>query len=99
MTRHGAGSFESECNKAEINSLMEDKTNVPNPYQGSIRYGLLDTNELAERIKADIDSIGGNDYETSLAVTHINEFENKSLLNLNVKYLSYKETREMRVIV
>lgn len=95
MTRHGAGSFESECNKAEINSLMEDKTNVPNPYQGSIRYGLLDTKALAERIKADINSIGGNRYETSLAVTHMNEFENKELLNLNVKYLSYKETREL----
>lgn len=95
MTRHGAGNFESECNKAEINSLMEDKTNVPNPYQGSIRYGLLDTSELTERIKADINSIGGNSYEVSLAVTHINEFENKELLNLNVKYLSYKETREL----
>lgn len=99
MTRHGAGNFEGECNKAEINSLMEDKTNVPNPYQGSIRYGLLDTSELAERIKADINSIGGNSYEVSLAVTHINEFENKELLNLNVKYLSYKETRELRVIL
>ena len=99
MTRHGAGNFESECNKAEINGLMEDKTNVPNPYQGSIRYGLLDTKELEERIKADIESIGGNDYETSLAVTHINEFENKELLNLNVKYLSYKETREMGVLL
>lgn len=95
MTRHGAGNFESECNKAEINSLMEDKTNVPNPYQGSIRYGLLDTSELVERIEADINSIGGNSYEVSLAVTHINEFENKELLNLNVKYLSYKETREL----
>lgn len=95
MTRHGAGSFESECNKAEINSLIEDKTNVPNPYQGSIRYGLLDAKALAERIKADINSIGENGYETSLAVTHMNEFENKELLNLNVKYLSYKETREL----
>lgn len=95
MTRHGAGNFESECNKAEINSLMEDKTNVPNPYQGSIRYGLLNVSELEERIKTDINSIGGNSYEVSLAVTHINEFENKELLNLNVKYLSYKETREL----
>lgn len=95
MTRHGAGAFESECNKAIINGLMEDKTNVPNPYQGSIRYGLLDVTELVERIKADIDSIGGDDYEVSLAVTHINEFEHKRLLNLDAKYLSYKETREL----
>lgn len=98
MTRHGAGNFESECNKAEINSLMEDKTNVPNPYQGSIRYGWLNVSELAKRIKADINSIEANDYEVSLAVTHINEFNNKELLNMsdvNVKYLSCNETREL----
>ena len=98
MTRHGAGDFESECNKAEINSLMEDRTNVPNQYQGSIRYGWLNVNELVERIKADIRFTGKSGYEVSLAVTHINEFENKDLLNmseLNVKYLSCKETREM----
>jgi adenylosuccinate synthase len=98
MTRHGVGNFESECNKAEINSLMEDRTNVPNQYQGSIRYGWLNVNELIERIKADIRFTGKSGYEVSVAVTHINEFENKELLNmseLNVKYLSCKETRKM----
>lgn len=98
MTRHGAGDFESECDKAEINSSMEDKTNVPNPYQGSIRYGFLDVNKLVERINTDINSIGDNSYKVSLAVTHINEFENNELLSLNnfdAKYLSYKESREI----
>lgn len=98
MTRHGAGDFSSECDKAEINSSMEDKTNVPNPCQGSIRYGFLDANELVERINADMSSIGDNSYKVSLAVTHINEFENNELLNLNgfdAKYLSYKENREV----
>ena len=95
MTKHGAGEFECECDKSEINAHIEDKTNITNPYQGTIRYGRLDVDELVERIKEDIGSI---DYNVSLAVTHINEFENKELLNLtelNVKYLSYEETRKL----
>lgn len=95
LTRHGAGAFDGECDKSEINGSMKDKTNVPNPYQGSIRYGKLDVNELVNRIKKDI---GEHSYNVSLAVTHLNEFENKELLTLkelNVKYLSYKETREL----
>lgn len=95
MTKHGAGDFECECDKSEINAHIEDKTNITNPYQGTIRYGRLDVNGLVERIKEDIGSI---DYNVSLAVTHINEFENKELLNLtelNVKYLSYEETRKL----
>ena len=95
MTKHGAGDFECECDKSEINAHIEDKTNITNPYQGTIRYGRLDVDGLVERIKEDIGSI---DYNVSLAVTHINEFENKELLNLtelNVKYLSYEETRKL----
>lgn len=95
MTKHGAGDFECECDKSEINAHIEDKTNITNPYQGTIRYGRLDVDELVERIKEDIGSIN---YNVSLAVTHINEFKNKELLNLtelNVKYLSYEETRKL----
>ena len=95
MTKHGAGDSECECDKSEINAHIEDKTNITNPYQGTIRYGRLDVDGLVERIKEDIGSI---DYNVSLAVTHINEFENKELLNLtelNVKYLSYEETRKL----
>lgn len=95
MTKHGAGDFECECDKSEINAYIEDKTNITNPYQGTIRYGRLDVDELVKRIKEDIGSIN---YNVSLAVTHINEFKNKELLNLtelNVKYLSYEETRKL----
>ena len=95
MTKHGAGDFECECDKSEININIDDKTNITNQYQGSIRYGHLDVGELAQRIKEDIGDIG---YDVSLAVTHVNEFKNEKLLNLtdiNVKYLSYEETRKL----
>jgi len=38
MTRHGAGRLDYECSKEEINPQMTDLTNLPNPWQGSLRY-------------------------------------------------------------
>jgi adenylosuccinate synthase len=99
LTRHGAGKFEEECDKSEINAKMEDKTNVPNPYQGSIRYGKLDVSSLLNRIQNDIDSVEGCNYNISLAITHLNEYENKILLSQNrfeKVYLSNNETRKMK---
>lgn len=72
MTRHGAGKFPSECDKSQINPCMIDKTNVPNPHQDSLRYGMLDIRELCKRCTNDI----GN-YQVqkkSIAITHCNEF-------------------------
>lgn len=72
LTRHGAGRFDEECSKDIINASMEDYTNVPNPYQGAIRYGWLDVKDLLKRIKDDISSVDV-DYKVSLAITHANE--------------------------
>lgn len=74
LTRHGAGPFEGECHKNEINPHMTDMTNVPNGYQGTLRYGRLDVKKLRERISADFakfSSVPGA--QMSLAVTHLNE--------------------------
>lgn len=98
LTRHGAGRFDEECNKSEINALMEDKTNVPNPYQGSMRYGKLNTNSLFERIKADMNTVSDANYHMSLAITHINECDNEELLTqtkAETTYYSYDETRNV----
>ena len=75
MTRHGAGRFDTECSKDEINSNMVDLTNVPNEFQGTLRYGKLDLNDLKNRIEKDFDSNrGGLNIKKSLAITHINEY-------------------------
>ena len=66
MTRHGNGPFPTECKKEDINHLMNDKTNVTNPWQGSLRYGRMDWKSAEKRIE----KFG----KTSLAVTHINEY-------------------------
>lgn len=78
MTRHGAGRFESECNKAEISDNLVDFTNVPNPFQDTIRYGKLDITLLLESIKNDLFHIPQNiNYITSLMITHTNETNSK----------------------
>lgn len=67
MTRHGAGRFDTECEKKEINPRITDLTNIPNPYQDTIRYGTLDLVDLKERI---VNDSKGYAVKKSLAVTH-----------------------------
>lgn len=72
MTRHGAGRFDSECEKSVINPNMVDMTNVPNPYQDSLRYGTLDISDLKARVLKDLN---GADVKKSIVFTHFNEYE------------------------
>ena len=57
LTRHGAGPFPEECGKDEINPDMRDLTNVPNPHQGTLRYGRLDEKAFIRRIREDFDRL------------------------------------------
>ena len=76
MTRHGAGRFDSECKKEELNPDMQDLTNVPNPHQDSLRYGHLDLEHLLKRIYYDVIGFSGErNIKTSIAVTHVNEYD------------------------
>ncbi|MBE5779532.1 MAG: adenylosuccinate synthetase [Clostridiales bacterium] len=75
LTRHGAGPFPTECPKESINPHMEDRTNVPNPHQQSLRYGLFDAQAVLERTSADtmrsrqvIPAL-----HTTILITHLNE--------------------------
>ena len=81
MTRHGAGRFDTECKKSDINEKIIDLTNVPNPYQDSIRYGTLDLSDLRRRIDMDLN---GRDIKKSIAITHCNEYavDGKELENI-----------------
>ena len=77
LTRHGAGPFAEECEKEEINADMVDLTNVPNPHQGTIRYGRLEEKALLKRVREDFDSVQLPKkcrIRRTLAVTHKNEY-------------------------
>ena len=71
LTRHGAGKFPGECDKSLINPFMFDKTNVPNPHQDTLRYGLLDIDQLHKRC---IDDLSDFKCKKSIAFTHTNEY-------------------------
>lgn len=68
ITRHGAGDFPEQDDTIEH---FEDLTNQPNDWQGSLRYGKLDINELLYRV--DDDACG---YPYKLVMTHVNELPN-----------------------
>lgn len=52
ITRHGAGPILHERTKEEIGDI-EDKTNLPNDWQGTLRFGLLDIDQTANAILND----------------------------------------------
>ena len=81
LTRHGAGKFLSECPKNWINEYMYDRTNVPNPFQDTLRYGTLDLGELYSRCSNDVEDFGN---QKLLALTHCNEcdWDNEELAEL-----------------
>ena len=107
-TRHGKGQIglwsNCECDKDDINPRMFDATNVPNPNQGTLRYGKIDELEAkAIAARAVNDSISPFfDVTTSMVVTHCNEYMNDYLIdaandqNLNL-YVSYDETNIRKV--
>lgn len=74
MTRHGAGDFITESKSSTFSGLV-DKTNISNPFQGSLRYGDLNTKGLFERVRADSENASRKltNIKTSVIFTHINE--------------------------
>jgi len=82
LTRHGSGPFPEYDSSMKFN----DATNVYNDYQGSIRFGKLNVEELVERVKAD--SMGAK--EVNIVATHMNELENEELREVS-KLVSYED--------
>lgn len=76
LTRHGVGPLEETAKKAEINTTMVDKTNMPNEFQGALRFGYLEDKEQAKRIKKDWHLVASDKrFKQTMAITHCNEFE------------------------
>lgn len=55
-TRHGEGPFSSETKHIPYRRIV-DLTNVPNEYQGNLRFGLLDVDTLSEAINNDLKNL------------------------------------------
>jgi hypothetical protein len=86
---------EITVSEEEINADMVDRTNVPNPHQGTIRYGQLDEKALLKRIREDFDSVQlprKCRIRRTLAVTHENEYPGRVIAMGD--YVSDGESRD-----
>lgn len=107
LTRHGKGQIGQtsnlECSKDEINPNMVDLTNVPNPHQGTLRYGKFDRAEANAAVsRAFRDStyldIKGFSPKRSLVVTHTNEYSGEELLTAGeYKFTLYESDNESTI--
>jgi adenylosuccinate synthase len=80
VTRHGIGKFETELEEKPYYNII-DLTNIPNEYQGILRFGLLDINSLKETIDNDLKYAKTLNYKKSLAITCLDQVDNE------VKYI------------
>ena len=99
LTRHGNGRLDNECKKEELSNSIEDKTNLPNEFQGSLRFAPLDVDSLIDRIDRDYYFINLHGARKTLAVTHCDQlsiWENmdKILDSFDQVYTSLGETRK-----
>ena len=74
MTRHGAGPMDEECEKKDINPTIVDTTNIPNDWQGSLRFGYIDTDKLYRRVKSDFSRY--NNAKLNMVFTQLNYTNN-----------------------
>jgi len=81
VTRHGAGRLDYECAGEDIRSGMADLTNLPNPWQGALRYGRHPSgNDFFRYIRRDLAYLDGKvSREVILLVNHLDETEGKIL--------------------
>lgn len=97
VTRHGVGRLDHECNKKEFGENIVDLTNVPNPFQDSLRYAHLDWGDLNRRIiKHCIDATKGSSViiAPEIAVTHMDEYTGNPWPDyIKPKYLGFGPTR------
>lgn len=86
VTRHGAGRLDCECAKEDICPSMEDKTNVPNPWQDSLRYAKHPSVEeffrpVLQDLKLLQEGSMGDKFmvKTTIRLTHLDETDGKIL--------------------
>lgn len=77
LTRHGAGPFPTEV-AGKPSPAIVDRTNLPNDWQGTLRFGLLDLERLRGTIQADLIHAAGMDLETSLALTCLDQMGDRA---------------------
>lgn len=96
FTRHGNGPFPEHTDGLEY----KDKTNMPNQYQGKMRFGKMldkDFEHLVARVEEDAASIEGVEAVSKIATTHMNECDDriKGSIMHAASYLSYEDNSKL----
>lgn len=80
VTRHGAGFLPGECGCDEIPKLLKDNTNLPNEWQGSLRYAFHESiKEFVKPVEEDLKELNYRP-KVSLLLTHLNETKETVLI-------------------
>lgn len=86
LTRHGAGFMPNEMTRLEVEEWAQikvvDKTNVPNEFQETLRYGALDETLLQKTIRTDLEERNNrvSIESKNIHITQTNTFFNRGLL-------------------
>lgn len=90
FTRHGAGPFPEEDHSINF----KDVTNMPNDYQGCLRFGsfsMTSAAQLLARITSDSIVDWQSAKECNLVLTHCNEVQPHSILSQHASFSSYED--------
>jgi adenylosuccinate synthase len=95
VTRHGAGPLPRETSTPPYAGIV-DPTNLPHPYQGTLRFGLLDLDLLAQSVATDAgDAVAaGIGHRVSLAVTCLDQ-----LAGQPARYVEHGSVQETSITV
>jgi len=84
-TKHGAGIFVEENNEIKSAYGLYDRTNQPNEFQGTLKYGLLNTGRMKRLILEQADIFRyqtSNKLTISMVITHLDQ-TNDGILTTN----------------
>jgi adenylosuccinate synthase len=92
MTRHGAGPFPHETSLDQMTEFnIVDQTNIPNQYQGSLRFAYFQPFRMCKEILKDIEPYTDNsELKVSLAITCMDQLKH-NILNVPCVLKEYDE--------
>lgn len=82
MTRHGNGPFPTEVEGKPYENIV-DLTNIPNKFQGKLRFGILDADLLFNSISRDLSFAKEYNINVGLAVTCLDQIDSTARVVYN----------------
>jgi len=96
VTRHGAGALPCESEASKIPGLITDVTNIPNEWQGSLRFAPHESvSEFVKYVKEDLLNLSARP-KVSLLLTHLNETDGCVFFDENK--LPFETFRDNRLV-